>query len=429
MGIPYLILFLLFPIATLPLWIGLSLCRRFNNTAFMFYISLALGLMGYAYVPSVTKDIYTHYLTIQEMSMHGSAELFAKIHEIGGPAFFYFIEYICGTLNIFNLLPLFVVTASYYMYFLGLRETLRNEKSATINILALLWIFATLSYPFIMTNLRQPFAVACIFYVVTKPRINKVTVAILLFSALLFHVTGALMIACLGLAYLWDLRRFKSLTFGIVITAVFIVTLNIFGYDLRVADKVELYLGKDAAGRIAFEDFWRYVALSFLNAITFVVLAAQIFFTRSYRLKHNPRLTEVLRRPFNNRFPDTTEEQCSSRNMPMKQYYFSPAQLSSKYAVILFGVSMLFVNNLIVFQRLMFYLPLFSASMVVGFLDKNKRYSMGYCLTLGLLLLSTTYAIRLQWANYGGYEYWPGVYYRDLFSILYNAKNYCLLNL
>jgi hypothetical protein len=440
MGALFLIPFLLFPIASLLFLVWASITSRFKDVSVLFYISLALGLLGYAYVPNITNDIYRHYLTVQSMNAHGDAELLARIQEIGGPAFFYLIAYICGALNIYNLLPMFVVTASYFMYLCGLREVLRNSGVAAISVflLPLIWIFGTLSYPFIMTNLRQPFAVACVYYVLMKPKSNIVLIVSLLAAALLFHVTGVLMIACLGLAYLWDLKRFQYLTMGIVSIVLLVAALNLFGYDLGIAGKVELYLGDTERELLTFEVFWRYVTLSFLNAATFIVLAAQVLFIRSHNPTRNRSFADVPRKRFGRRFPSILEMRTPApqlaarhrgfRNMPIKQYYSLQEQLSTKFSIIFFGVSMLFVNNLIVYRRLMFYLPLFSASMIIGYLNHTKRDSLRYFFTLGLLLLSTAYAVRLQWANFGGHEYWPGVFYRDVFSILINARNYFFID-
>jgi hypothetical protein len=321
------------------------------------------------------------------MAVYGLPALYERLIVIGGPALFYFFSYICGTFDVYNLMPLIVVTFSYYIYLRGISDffSKNNINNIYIVTITLIWIFSTLSYPFIMTNIRQPLSVACVFTVLINPEMSKKNIVIFLVTAFLFHVTGTLMAACLLLAFLWEKKQFKNLFLGLLVLLAVGLWLNFSGYNLGIEHKIDTYLKFQKVDKYTFDNFWKYVTLSYLNMILFLALAFQVFRKKKFSdIKNN---------------------------------------IICKFSLIFFGICLLFFNNLIVFQRLMFYLPLFSIAMISGYLTLAKK-NIYYYFTLSILIFTIAYAIRLQYANFGGHEYWPGIYYRDVLSTLILAKNY-----
>jgi hypothetical protein len=384
-----IILFIFFPLASLPVCLVLSLLMRFRSCIMLILISISLGLISYTYVPQEASDIYRHYLMIDEMAMFGFPALYDKLQGLGGPALFYITTYICSIFSVYNLLPLLTVTLTYALYLLGLRKFFIEARVQKISIIVIstMWVFSTLSFPFIMTNLRQPLAVGCIFAVLSRPSIRNIYAYTLVISAMLFHITGYFMAACLIISLLFNYRKHKLyIIFVMLITATILLLISM-GYNFGIQHKIDTYLNADLTQRYRLENFWQFVVLSFLNAFTFLLLATQIFKLQSF----------------------------SSRRKTLSIYF----------VVIYFIGASVFISNFIVYQRLMLYLPLFSIAMLIGYMDLKKKDIL-YYLTIMLVIISTSYAMILQWANFQEKEFWSGIVHRDFFSILILAKNHFL---
>ncbi len=390
--------FVFFPILSMPFLVFLSINQRFRENIPLLCVALALGLLSYAYIPDESKDIYRHYLLVRDLNIYGSELLVYLLQFIGGPALFYLIAYSAGTLDIFNLMPLVMVTMAYGFYLIGIKNVFENHHihDKFVIFVAFAWVFSSLSYPFISTNLRQPLAVSLVFYFLQKRHMNMPLFSLLLLAASLLHVTGALMAACFFIAYFWMNKTYKDLFFSclILFSALLILYfldynfLNFLGYNFGIEDKLSLYENAKDTDEYTFEVFWKFLLLSYLNACTFLLLFFQIRISNYWILVKN--------------------------------------SLEVRFSIVFFGVSLLFFHNAIVFQRLTFYLPLFGVSILSVYLKRQNKSSVLFWLTMLLLLITICYGILFQWANFGGYNYWYGVFYRDVFSILFLSRNYFL---
>jgi hypothetical protein len=391
-------LFILFPVLSIPLMVYFSVKQRFRENVPLLSISLALGLLAYAYVPDDSKDIYRHYLLVRDFDIYGVDYFLYSLQFIGGPALFYLIAYISGVSDVYNLMPLFMVTFTYGLCLLGIKNTFikYNINEKIVVFVAVLWVFSSLSYPFISTNLRQPLAVALVFYFIQVRKANKILISVALILASLLHFTGALMAACVLISYLWMNKTYLNLIFSSLflfagILLIYFLNfdfLNFIGYNFGVEEKVYLYNDAKDSNDYQIQTFWKYLLLSYFNACTFIILCSQVFFRKSWGLIID--------------------------------------SLEARFVIVFFGVTLFFINNPIVFQRLMFYVPLFGLPILTVYLVKHSKASFWYWVTMVSLFVSIVYAIFLQWANLGGFNYWPGVFYRDVFSILIFGRNYFL---
>ncbi len=372
------LLFLLFPVPSLPLLIFFAIRERFQNKRTLFFISFSLCLIGYAYLPDSSKDIFRHYLTVATMQQGGFQSLLYFLSERGGPALFYLFSYFCAKINLFNLMPLVIVTCFYYLYFLGIREIfIRYNFTDRLYItLVLLWVFSTISYPFAMTNLRQPLAVGFIFYVLCKNNISYFLFVILMIATPLFHVSGYLLILCLGMTYLLLEKKIKLFfIFSIIILSGYSLS-YLYGYDTQIESKIDMY----SETSVTALEFIKYVALSYINL--FLIACILLHFLLKRRIPKNG--------------------------------YFT---------LLFVSAALLFISNPIVFQRLMFFAPLFFIPVTVSYLMEKRN--IFFPPILFSIIMTILYGIRLTIANFGGYKYWHGIYYRDVFSILILAgKNF-----
>lgn len=372
------LLFLLFPVPLLPLLIFLAIRERLRNKLTLFFISFSLGLIAYAYLPEPSKDIFRHYLTTENMQRGGLQSLLYYLSDSGGPALFYLLAYFCAKINLFNLMPLVMVTCFYYLYFLSIREIfIRYNFTDRLYItLVLLWVFSTISYPFVMANLRQPLAVGFIFYVLCKKNISYFLFVILMIAAPLFHVSGYLLISCLGMTYLLLEKKIELFfIFSIIILSIYSAS-YLYGYNTQIESKIDMY----SEASVTVLEFIKYVALSYINLFLIACILLYLFL---------------------------------KRKIPKDGYF----------ALLFVSAALLFISNPIVFQRLMFFAPLFFIPVTVSYLIAKRN--IFFVPILFSIIMATLYGIRLTIANFGGYEYWHGIYYRDVFSILILAgKNF-----
>ncbi|MCI5164869.1 MAG: hypothetical protein D3903_01965 [Candidatus Electrothrix sp. GM3_4] len=378
MNIFILSLSLILPVISLPFLIFVALIERFRPKWILFLISLTLGLIVYAYSPTPSKDIYRQYEKIEYMHKGGYDALIEYTDKGGSKLFLYFL-YFCSLINWFNFLPLFLVTCSYLLYFLGMRQIITRAGSTDFIYIFILtlWIFSTMSYPFLISSLRQPFAVALFFYILQKENISILYIIIVLAIAMMFHVTGALMAGSFIVVYLWNEKKWTLMIFFISIFSVLSLFSGSLGLSSGVEEKMDLYADAN-------EVSIKILALSYINISVVSLISLQLFY-RKCKL----RLGE------------------------------------EKFPVIFTLSTLLFLNQPIVFQRLTFFVPLFFFPVSLRYFRESKDWLSLYG-TLFCISLACLYGTRLTIANFGGLEFWPEFYYRDVFSILLFAKNYCL---
>lgn len=250
-----IIFFLINPIISTPLLILSLIIDDKNYKIYIFGISFNLALIGYYYVPSVSNDLYRHFLTMDVLKNKSFVE-----------ALFYdpliiknFWFYIISKINLYNLLPFTAVLIPYYLVMKDIVKFGRNQICNNFIIVSLTLL------PIFLSGIIQPvsgvrfiFSVFMFFHGLYREFIlkkNNLKTKIYYILPLFIHYSIVLLFVLKFIFNIFDRIEVKSkfillflLSFwGIILEnnlsliKSLLIYLNI-NYINRVVQKIDLYI-------------------------------------------------------------------------------------------------------------------------------------------------------------------------------------------
>lgn len=381
---PYLIviLFVLFPVASIPM-LGFFLARgRFESRWLCGMLAFSLGLVAYSFVPDQTKDLYKHYQATEKFS--GSFEAYLEYAKKYGSHLSYYLFYLASLLGAYNLVSLVFVSVSYYFNFRFIRLCLaRGKVDGSVIIALALLLFSTHSFPVTISTLRQPLAVSLFLYAILYADVNKKHKWICLILPVFLHMSILPIFCVYMMLYILEKGKMWAVYFGLI--AVIFIGL---AWEQIYSSFSEGLLVSKARG---------YSQISSLGGEglvlnIFVGLCLLLSIVVIVRLHSQNRLFQMIR-----------------------------GSLYVKLSLVFIVMIILVIPYPVYFYRAGSYLPFFVLPLLAVAFRGGRDLS--YNLMIAVYAVTVFFAIRLQYANFGGYHIKSEAYYSNALSILVNLKN------
>ena len=381
------LLFLLFPIGTIPICIYLLVKNKFESRGLSAMLAIALGLLAYAYIPIKEMDLYKHYQST--VSFDGNFQAYLEYVRIKGSHLSYYLFYLSSLVGAYNLVSLLFVSLSYYFNFRFIRLCAsRGAVNYEMLIAMVLLLFTVHSYPVAISTLRQPLAFSMFAYAILYDDVFKKRNWICLIIPVFLHISILPILGIYAVLFLWEKGKLWFAFFGgfgaILIGLMWGRIYSALFSGGLLESKVQGY------GQISSFADESMVYTQIMVAMTLVFAVLMLF--RLHALK---RLAPLMK-----------------------------GSLFVRFALLYVVLIIIVVPYPVYFYRLGSYTPFFILPLV-GVAMKGVK-DISYYTMLSIGVVTVAFAARLQYANIGGYYFRPEVFYQNVVSILVNLKN-CFL--
>lgn len=347
---------------------------RSNIRVSIYLLSLSLGLLAYSFIPDSQKDIYRHYETILSYSKYGFSAFVSNV-EARGTYVIQYLFYLISRTRIINILPFFIVSLFYLLYLISIENELsKNKSSIIVRVFGYMLFFSFFSYPFVISNLRQPLAYAIFLFGLSEYRENNRRAVFWFIVPMFIHYTGVFLLLVFLLCILPKRVKTYFMLIPCALLLLFFAQKYLGNYIIAIIVKYGDYSNLQDIGRefsVKFSILYYSIPIF---SLTFLVL--------------------------------------NRKNMGEKStlhYQFS-------FLYILISLSALTFSNL-VYGRLAFYIPIIIIPQVISFLSHEKNKILVY-MSIMLMTPIIGYAILLQKANFGGYFFNKIIYLSNALSVL-----------
>lgn len=217
MTILVMILFILFPIISIPLIVVLYFKDSKHRILYSILLGLILGLVNYYYLPSTDYDLYRHHLNVVEyMSMSFSTfinSIFSESEPIHQT-----IKYLVSLTGNVDLLQFFVTSVSFMILFGILGDYARRIKlKMSYFVLVVILTFTSINLLYMLSGLWNQLAMlvfALGYYLLKIEKGSKLLNYLIIISSVLIHSS---MIFPIVIFLLFKLFK-ERLSFGFLIT-------------------------------------------------------------------------------------------------------------------------------------------------------------------------------------------------------------------
>ena len=184
------ILFVIFPIFSMPLSFINMISNKRHAKVYMVFFSIAIGILSMNLFPREDFDLYRYYLKIENYMQNSFLENITNIFS-NFDSFAYLIIYIVGLIGNNTLLQFFSVTIGYILYMNLILNIIKDKKYNTFMSLFIIVLFIC-SFEFILlySSFRNFVAMAIFANLIYKQYYRKEKISIIwYFIPVMFHIS------------------------------------------------------------------------------------------------------------------------------------------------------------------------------------------------------------------------------------------------
>lgn len=231
MAILALMLFIMFPIVSLPLLLFLYIKDKKYRILYAILLGLVIGIINYYYMPRSDYDLYRHHIdVINYMSVDVST--FMKNVLLKSEPIQISIKYIVSLIGNKNLLQFFVTSVSFMIFFGILGDYAKRISLKTVYfIFIIIFTFTSINILYMLSGLWNQFAMlifALGYYLLKIEKGNKIINYLIIGSTILIHSSMMFPIVIFLLFKIFREKVSPGLFITILILFLFPSTLIVF---------------------------------------------------------------------------------------------------------------------------------------------------------------------------------------------------------